>query len=351
MVAGAIAGNLDLTTSRRLNLAAAAHATPLVLLRTPIAAGTSAAATRWRIAAAPAARDRFGAFAGPRWRVALERCRNGRPGHWLIEWNHVAHCFRLVEGVADRAPAATRRPPSRRLTPSSTCAGRSSSSRRARAARASSPSIARRGRAASWRASCSPMPAPRCSTCSRATPILPPTRQPCASWRSGACATRRSWRHGTRQAAPTACSSTSRGARISSAARRGCWPISSGACAHSGFTRALAIAGTAGASWAMARHGPADARIVASGEEAKALADSFARRAQALGRDAGAHAPARLQAHRRAHRSAARAVCRALRAGIPAPPRPGIGARARAARRPSCRRPSIARRRCSSSRS
>ena len=106
MVAGAIAGNLDLTTSRRLNLAAAAHATPLVLLRTPIAAGTSAAATRWRIAAAPAARDRFGAFAGPRWRVALERCRNGRPGQWLIEWNHVAHRFRLVEGVADRAPAA-----------------------------------------------------------------------------------------------------------------------------------------------------------------------------------------------------------------------------------------------------
>jgi protein ImuB len=32
-----------------------------------------------------------------------------------------------------------------------------------------------------------------------------------------------------------------------------------------------AIAGTAGASWAMARHGPADGRIVASGEEAKAL--------------------------------------------------------------------------------
>ena len=113
MVAGAISGNLDLTASRRLNLAAAAHATPLVLLRTPIAAGTSAAATRWRIAAAPAARDRFGAFAGPRWRVALERCRNGRPGQWLIEWNHVAHCFRLVEGVADRAPA--QRPGLRRV--------------------------------------------------------------------------------------------------------------------------------------------------------------------------------------------------------------------------------------------
>jgi protein ImuA len=105
MVAGAIDGGLDLTSSRRLNLAAARHATPLLLLRGPRAAGTSAAARRWRIAAAPAARDRFGAFAQPRWTVALERCRNGHPGQWLIEWNHVAHRFRVAEGLADRAPA------------------------------------------------------------------------------------------------------------------------------------------------------------------------------------------------------------------------------------------------------
>jgi protein ImuA len=104
MVAGAVAGRLDLTTSRRLNLAAAAHATPLALLRPPGSAGMSAAATRWRIASAPAARDRFGAFEHPRWRLALERCRNGRTGNWLVEWNHVAHRFRLVESVADRAP-------------------------------------------------------------------------------------------------------------------------------------------------------------------------------------------------------------------------------------------------------
>ena len=108
MVAGALAGSLDLTTSRRLNLAAGSHATPLALLRgagTATAGGTSAAATRWRIASAPAALDRFGAFAHPRWHAALERCRNGRTGKWLIEWDHVAHRFRLVEGVADRAPA------------------------------------------------------------------------------------------------------------------------------------------------------------------------------------------------------------------------------------------------------
>jgi protein ImuA len=106
MVAGAIEGGLGLTSSRRLNLAAATQRTPLVLLRGARATGTSAAATRWRIAAAPVSRDRFGTFAHWRWRVALERCRNGRPGEWLIEWNHVAHRFRVVEELADRPPLA-----------------------------------------------------------------------------------------------------------------------------------------------------------------------------------------------------------------------------------------------------
>jgi protein ImuA len=105
IVAGAIEGYLDLTISRRLNLAAGIHGTPLVVLRA-MSTGTSAAATRWRVAAAPAARDRFGGLAHWRWRATLERCRNGRPGQWLIEWAHVAHCFRLAEGVADCAPTA-----------------------------------------------------------------------------------------------------------------------------------------------------------------------------------------------------------------------------------------------------
>jgi protein ImuA len=105
MVAAAVESDLDLTMSRRLNLAAAMHRPPLMLLRGS-GGGASAATTRWRIAAAPAARDRFGTFSHWRWQVALERCRNGRTGEWLIEWNHVAHRFRLVEGLADRTPAA-----------------------------------------------------------------------------------------------------------------------------------------------------------------------------------------------------------------------------------------------------
>jgi protein ImuA len=106
VVAGAIEAPLGLTESRRLNLAAARLGTPLLVLGAPGKSGTSTAATRWRVAAAPAGRDRFGAFARPRWRIALERCRHGRPGQWIVEWDHAANRFRVAEGVADRTPAA-----------------------------------------------------------------------------------------------------------------------------------------------------------------------------------------------------------------------------------------------------
>jgi protein ImuA len=105
IVAGAVENSPNLTASRRLNLAAGAHAIPLVLLRRSKAT-VSAAASRWHIASAPAAHDAYGDFAYLRWRAVLDRARNGRPGEWLIEWDHVAHRFRLVEGMADRAPVA-----------------------------------------------------------------------------------------------------------------------------------------------------------------------------------------------------------------------------------------------------
>ena len=114
-IAGAVEGDLDLTMSRRLNLAAAGSGAPFILLRPPATGGTSAAATRWRVATAPAGRDRFGTFARCRWSAALERCRNGRPGHWLIEWDHVAHRFGLAEILADCAPSAGAGQDSRRL--------------------------------------------------------------------------------------------------------------------------------------------------------------------------------------------------------------------------------------------
>jgi protein ImuA len=101
VVVGAIGKKLDLKMSRRLHLAAGNSGLPLILLLPAGVTGSSAAATRWRIGAAKAARDRFGLVACWRWRARLERCRNGRPGEWLLEFDHGAHRFSLAAPMAD----------------------------------------------------------------------------------------------------------------------------------------------------------------------------------------------------------------------------------------------------------
>jgi len=104
----AIAGivdKLDLKLSQRLHLAAVDCGLPLFLLRTAHDLESSAAATRWRVGTAAAARDRFGLVIRPRWHVSLERCRNGRPGEWVVEYDHVAHRFSLAAALADPAHA------------------------------------------------------------------------------------------------------------------------------------------------------------------------------------------------------------------------------------------------------
>jgi protein ImuA len=103
-VAG-ILDKLDLKLSQRLQLAAADAGLPLFLLRPAEILESSAAATCWRIGTAEAARDRFGLIMHSRWRLMLERCRNGRTGEWLVEYDHVAHRFSLAAAVADPARA------------------------------------------------------------------------------------------------------------------------------------------------------------------------------------------------------------------------------------------------------
>lgn len=99
---GCLGGELDLKASRRLNLAAAGFGLSLIL-RPPNATQHNATATRWRIASAPAVRDRFDVFAGWRWQVELERCRNGRLGTWIVEFDHASHRFGLAGALADHA--------------------------------------------------------------------------------------------------------------------------------------------------------------------------------------------------------------------------------------------------------
>ncbi len=99
----AMIDKLDLKTSQRLHLAATDAELPLLLLRPAQNLESSAAATRWRIGTAEAARDRFGLFARARWHLRLERVRNGRPGEWVVEYDHVAHRFSLAAALADPA--------------------------------------------------------------------------------------------------------------------------------------------------------------------------------------------------------------------------------------------------------
>jgi protein ImuA len=96
---------LDLKTSQRLHLAATDSSLPLFLMRPAQDLESSAAATRWRVNTAKAARDRFGLIIRPRWHLQLERCRNGRPGEWVVEYDHVAHRFSLAAALADPARA------------------------------------------------------------------------------------------------------------------------------------------------------------------------------------------------------------------------------------------------------
>ena len=117
---------VDLTAGRRLQLACEKRGgTGFVIKRRPFGgaaraeAAGSVAASRWRVASAPSEplAGEFG-LGAPRFRVALERCRGGHTGEWILEaqaaysWEagDVAHPLRLVADLGDRelAPAEPR---------------------------------------------------------------------------------------------------------------------------------------------------------------------------------------------------------------------------------------------------
>ena len=117
---GLVIGSLTevaLTPARRLSLAAAANATPCLLLTAPDRATTPAVATRWRIAGRPSAPHPLDVEApgASRFAIRLERCQ-GRSDlderrSMTVEWCDVAHRFRLVASLAHRTPQAARAEP------------------------------------------------------------------------------------------------------------------------------------------------------------------------------------------------------------------------------------------------
>ena len=109
---GLVGDGMPLKAGRRLQLAAETGEPPLLLILRRAGPGLpNGAATRWCIAAAPAGTDRFGGLHAPRWRVRLERCRNGRGGSWLVEWDSAANRLHLPERLADDAASAGRARP------------------------------------------------------------------------------------------------------------------------------------------------------------------------------------------------------------------------------------------------
>ena len=97
MVVGEV-GRLDLGQGRRLQLAAEASGVTALLLHAQIgnvggdvdgdAQGVSGALTRWRITSRPSAPSHgYVGIGAARCRVELLRCKGGRPGEWLLQWN------------------------------------------------------------------------------------------------------------------------------------------------------------------------------------------------------------------------------------------------------------------------
>ena len=102
------------TVTRRLALATARTGVPAILSLPHGREGSTAAATRWRVSARPAAPDPWDAAApgAMRWRAALARAR-AAPGlagrSFDLEFDDATLSLRLVPGLADR-PAETRAP-------------------------------------------------------------------------------------------------------------------------------------------------------------------------------------------------------------------------------------------------
>jgi protein ImuA len=98
----------DLTATRRLNLVLQERRTLGLLLRHKPLAGTSACATRWRVAGAPGRDDGLGGLGSPAFSLTLEKNQRGPCGTWTVEWNSHDKCFRAALPVAMAAPVQYR---------------------------------------------------------------------------------------------------------------------------------------------------------------------------------------------------------------------------------------------------
>lgn len=122
---------LDLTASRRLQLAAEAGGGLGLLLRRDgrhtdeTALPPTASVSRWRIAALPGGPSEYANLPGPaRWRAELLRVRGERPRTWQLEWRDDAHDNRdTADGFAVVPPLRDRPLPETVAAPVAIAAG------------------------------------------------------------------------------------------------------------------------------------------------------------------------------------------------------------------------------------
>jgi protein ImuA len=95
---------IDLTGTRRLQLAAEGSGTAALLLvpEGEGKAGANGALTRWRVAPA-------GGSVVLRWRIELMRAQGGRPGDWLVEWCDATGDLALAALAGERSADARSR--------------------------------------------------------------------------------------------------------------------------------------------------------------------------------------------------------------------------------------------------
>ena len=94
-------GEVDLTATRRLSLAARESGALGLLLRHKVSDASSAAFTRWQVAAAPSVPDEFGGLGPTAFHLSLARNRRGPCGAWTLTWDQHERTFSALSvGVA-----------------------------------------------------------------------------------------------------------------------------------------------------------------------------------------------------------------------------------------------------------
>src|SRR5688572_23875767 len=99
-----INGEVDLTATRRLTLAAREGGALGLLLRHKPSDAPSAARTRWKVSPAPSVPDEFGGLGATAFHLLLTRNRRGPCGTWTLTWDHHERVFTALSvGVAAAA--------------------------------------------------------------------------------------------------------------------------------------------------------------------------------------------------------------------------------------------------------